>query len=289
MGVDNKNMTGVGITSREAKQAFLSDGVIVLRRTVAPQWVARIRDALEADIRNPGPYVHSYTPRNGHGRFHGNLRTWESDIELRQFCCESNLPELAATLLQTKQVNLLYDQLFIKEPGTRNPTRWHNDQPYWAVRGWQVMSFWVALDPVTLSSGGLEFIRGSHRWSRWFQPRAFGETKGFDDYDRNPDYEDIPDIDAARADYEIVSWDLDAGDVYAFHALTVHSARGNLSNTVRRRGYAVRYTGDDARYDARPGTNLHLRSDGHRDGQRLDSDRFPVVWPSAARSRSERV
>ena len=24
---------------------------------------------------------------------------------------------------------------------TSNRTRWHNDQPYWPVRGWPVMSF----------------------------------------------------------------------------------------------------------------------------------------------------
>tara|TARA_B110000014_G_C19901871_1_gene466641 strand:- start:117 stop:698 length:582 start_codon:yes stop_codon:yes gene_type:complete len=190
---------------------------------------------------------------------------------------------MTASLLETDRVNLLYDQLFVKEPATQNSTRWHNDQPYWAVRGWQVMSFWIALDPVTLESGALEFIRGSHRWARWFQPQAFGETEGFDDYDDNPNYELIPDVENSRADYDIVSWELAPGDVYAFHALTVHSAGGNLMERVRRRGYAVRYTGDDAVYDTRPGTHADLRSAYHSDGQRLDSDRFPLVWPHSSR------
>ena len=272
-----------GLISREQVEAFRNDGVIVVRQAVDRAGVIALRDAIERDIQQPGPFVHSYTPQDGQGRFYGNLRTWETDLALRRFCFDSSLPAMTASLLETDRVNLLYDQLFIKEPATENSTRWHNDQPYWAVRGWQVMSFWIALDPVTLESGALEFIRGSHRWVRWFQPQAFGETEGFDDYDNNPDYELIPDIENGRTDYDIVSWELAPGDVYAFHALTVHGAGGNLMERVRRRGYAVRYTGDDAVYDTRPGTHPDLRSDHHIDGQRLDSDRFPLVWPHSSR------
>ena len=272
-----------GLISSEQVEAFRKDGVIVVRQAVDRAGVIGLRNAIERDIQMPGPFVHSYTSQDGRGRFYGNLRTWETDSALRHFCFDSSLPAMAASLLETDRVNLLYDQLFVKEPATQNSTRWHNDQPYWAVRGWQVMSFWIALDPVTLESGALEFIRGSHRWARWFQPQAFGETEGFDDYDDNPDYELIPDIESGRTDYDIVSWELAPGDVYAFHALTVHGAGGNLMERVRRRGYAVRYTGDDAVYDTRAGTHADLRSDHHIDGQRLDSGRFPLVWPQPER------
>ena len=172
----------------------------------------------------------------------------------------------------------VYDQLFVKEPGTRNRTRWHNDQPYWAIRGWQVLTFWIALDPINRNSGALEFLSGSHRWNRWFQPELFGRGPGIEPYERNPDYEPIPDIEQMRDSYDIISWDLAPGDAYVFHALTVHGAGGNLTTDVRRRGYAVRYTGDDAVYCERPGTNKSLRSAEHADGNPLDSSRYPVVW-----------
>jgi hypothetical protein len=137
------------------------------------------------------------------------------------------LPELAAEILASEKINLLYDQLFVKEPKTPNRTRWHNDQPYWAMRGWQVLSFWIALDPVDKQNGALEFIPGSHRWGRWFQPEIFGKGAGIEQYERNLDYEPMPDIESARERYEIISWDLSPGDVYVFHALTVHGAGGN--------------------------------------------------------------
>ena len=53
---------------------------------------------------------------------------------------------------------------------------------------------WSRADSVTVESGALEFVK------------------------RNPSYVDIPDIEAARADYGILTWDLEPGDVYAFHA-----------------------------------------------------------------------
>ena len=260
-------------------QTFAKDGAIVLRNVITPEWLDRIADAIERDIADPAPYGHGYAATGGSGRFHGNLRIWESDPVLAKFCLKSNFPELAAKLLGSDTVNLLYDQMFIKEPGTPNPTRWHNDQPYWPIRGRQVASFWISPDPVTQASGALEFIRGSHKWGKLFQPEKFGDTKGHDDYERNPDYVEIPDIDGARGDYDVVTWDLEPGDAYVFHALTVHGAGGNIRDDVRRRGYTVRYVGDDIRYDTRPGTNVHLRGADFTDGQRLSAPRYPQVWP----------
>jgi len=260
----------------EQRIAYERDGVVALRQVVDAEWRERLAAAIEDDIRRPGPYYHGYATA-GAGRFHGNLRLWEHHPTFREFCLNSPLPEIARQLLGSRKLNLLYDQLFVKEPGTANRTRWHNDQPYWAVRGWQVLSFWIALDRTTLETGALEFVRGSHHWRRWFQPEAFGRNAAQDEYERNPDYEPMPDIDTARGQYDIVSWTLEPGDVYAFHGLTVHGAGGNTTSHQRRRGYTVRYTGDDAVYDARPGTNVHLRNPDLSDGQPLDSRQYPGI------------
>ncbi len=253
-------------------------GATVIRQCVDADALVKLSSAVEADIHSPGPFYHGYRSEAGRGSFHGNLRLWEHDDTFREFCLASQLPRLAAEFLNSQRVNLLYDQLFVKEPGTPNRTRWHNDQPYWPIRGGQVLSFWIALDPVTHDSGALEFIVGSHRWGRWFQPQAFGDTVGQSEYAANPDYEPIPDIQNHRDDYDIVSWDLEPGDAYVFHGLTVHGSGGNRHPSHRRRGYAVRYTGDDVVYDSRVGTNASLCSEGHRDGMVLTSSRYPVVW-----------
>jgi ectoine hydroxylase-related dioxygenase (phytanoyl-CoA dioxygenase family) len=263
------------LTSEEIG-CYTDDGALVLRDVIAQSWLTQLAEAVERDIANPGPFYHGYqTESDGH--FHGNLRIWQNDETFRRFCLESELPKLARQFLQSSKVNLLYDQLFVKESGTTNRTRWHNDEPYWPIRGWQVMSFWVALDETTADSGALEFVRGSHQWNRWFQPETFGVTKAFGAYERNPDYEDIPDIEADRDAYDIVSWDLSPGDVYVFHALTVHGAPGNSRRDRRRRGYTVRYTGDDVTYDDRPGISKQLLTDALQNGEALDCAQYPVI------------
>ncbi len=268
----------MSVTQRDIA-AFYSDGAIALRGVVDERWRGILAAAIEDDIANPAPYYHGYEPEDGRGRFHGNLRTWEHHEGFRRFCFDSPLPELAGRILGSRKVNLLYDQLFVKEPGTANRTRWHNDVPYWPMDGHQVLSFWVALDPTTAETGALEFVRGSHRWGRLYQPEVFGRTgiEGYD-YELNPDYEPAPDIERERHAYDIFSFDLDPGDVYAFHGLVLHGAGGNCSEAVRRRGYTARYTGDDVTYSSRPGTNKGLRNGLLADGDPLDSEQYPVVF-----------
>jgi len=254
---------------------FREDGAVALRGIVSPQWRDRLAQAIERDMREPGPFYHGY--ESDGGRFHGNLRLWENDPVFREFCLGSSLPRIAQQFLEARRVNLLYDQLFVKETNMGQRTRWHNDQPYWPIRGSQVLSIWVALDHTTDANGRLEFISGSHRWNRWFQPETFGKTSGISPYARNPDYEDIPDIEANRADYDIISWDLEPGDVYVFHAMTVHGAGGNSSDRHMRRGYTVRYIGEDVTYDPRLGVSEPLLCADLVAGGSMDCAQFPLI------------
>ena len=258
---------------------FKNDGVTCLRGAIDGKMVERLRGAVDRDLANPGPNFYNYKAE-GDGKFHGNQDLWMTDEDFADYCLRSQLPALAATFLKSQKINLYYDQLFVKEPGADAPTPWHNDQPYWAISGWQVMSFWIALDPVTRESGAVEYVRGSHNWDRWYQPRPFAKT-AINSYDDNPDYEVIPDIDANRGDYDLVIYDMEPGDLLAFHSLIIHGSSGNTHRTTSRRGYAVRYTGDDVRYDERPGTSHMLHEASLNNGDKLDSERFPVVWNAA--------
>ncbi|MEM7220676.1 MAG: phytanoyl-CoA dioxygenase family protein [Pseudomonadota bacterium] len=256
-------------------EAFRTDGALMLRGLIDAPTLDALRRAVDDDMREPGPFYHGY--ESDEGRFHGNLRLWETHATFRAFCLSEFNARVAQTLLGAQKINLLYDQLFVKEQAMSQRTRWHNDQPYWPISGRQVISLWIALDPTTAENGRLEFIRGSHRWERWFQPEAFGKTDDNLAYERNPDYEIIPDIESARARYDIITWDLEPGDAYVFHGMTVHGAGGNSSGERMRRGYTVRYVGDDVRYDPRIGVSQPLLCETLAAGDVLDSPRYPVV------------
>ena len=79
--------------------------------------------------------------------------------------------------------------------------------------------------------------------------------------------------------HEIVSYDIEPGDVIAFHFRTLHGAPGTAGVTPhRRRAVSLRYVGDDAVFALRPW--LHsppFSQEALIVGQSLDDSRFPLV------------
>ena len=266
--------------------AFRRDGAVCLRAAFAPEWIARLGAGVDRNIARPGPYAHHYTRESGDARgtgdFFGDYCNWRRIPEYRDFAWHSPAAALAAGLMGSDKVNFFHEHVLVKEPGTAERTPWHHDQPYWCVDGAQVCSIWLPLDPVPRAVC-VEFVAGSHLWGRWFKPRRFVDH---DDYDYPQDWETVPDIEARRDAYRILSWDLEPGDGIAFHALTLHGAPGNPT-AGRRRAFASRWTGDDARYALRPGLlsppfpemGVELRP-----GDPMDCETFPVVWPRADRT-----
>lgn len=271
------NRRGATITEDQVL-AYQRDGVVVLRGVVDVAWRKRLERAIERDIARPGEYHHGYEAKTG--RFHATSRQWQVDEDVRAYVLESPLPALAAALMRSRKVNLLYDQMFVKEPGTDTPTPWHCDHVVWPLNGNNVISFWLALDPVTAESGRVEYVRGSHLLGRKFQPRSF--TKSRLSYPTVPGLEEFPDINANRSDYDIVGWDMQPGDVVAFSSWTFHGASGNSRNDVRRRGFSVRYTGDDVKYAPDQFTVPVTMNPELKPGDPLDSALFPVVWRDGA-------
>ena len=84
------------------------------------------------------------------------------------------------------------------------------------------MLCWSALaSSVSADGGALEFIAGSHRWNRWFQPFLAGDDGAAAGvYEASAaDYEPLPDFDAERDQHSILSWEMKPGDAVAFHLL----------------------------------------------------------------------
>ena len=182
--------------------------------------------------------------------------------------------------MRASRVNVFYDHLMVKEPGAISRTPWHQDLNYWPVEGEQVCSVWIAFDYVDRSNGAMEFVAGSHRTGRRFQPFDFRNTDAVE----TDEFEPLPDVDAHRDAFRILTWDLEPGDAVVFSALTLHGASGNETRDRRRRALSIRYTGDDARCVKRKKMSRLLRDPGLRVGDRMDCELFPVAWPRPARS-----
>src|SRR3546814_20248634 len=86
-----------------------------------------------------------------------------------------------------------------------------------------------SLDKVTLDNGGLEFVRGSHKQSRWYRPFTTDMSGGIVGHFEGGDteFEDVPDIDGQRDRYDIVSFNLNPAHHTAFPPLPRHHPPGN--------------------------------------------------------------
>ena len=129
---------------------FEADGALALRALVDDAWLGRLRVAIDRNMEADDWYFHY-------------IYMWQRDEVLRDFCFNSPLGEVASQLLRTDKVHLIYDQVFVKDARRTERTEWHNDQPYWPVRG-PTCSIWLSIDQTDEAAGAMEFIRGSHRW-----------------------------------------------------------------------------------------------------------------------------
>ncbi len=254
-------------------EAYRRDGAVPLRQVFAPEWIELLTAGVEENLASPGPYAKRYTPDGKPGLFFGDYCNWRRIAPYERFFRDSPAADLAARLMGSGKVNLFHEHVLVKEPGTLEPTPWHHDQPYYFVDGEQIVSLWIPLDPVPRQTC-VEYVAGSHRWGKWYTPKRFVDSA---EHANATGEEPVPDINACRGDYELLAWDLEPGDCIAFHALTLHGAPGNPL-PIRRRAFAARFTGDDARYVLRDGFMSPPPQPGAPEpGGPMDSDAFPVI------------
>jgi len=268
------------------------DGAIVLRDAFPNVWVQTLRAAAERNLSNPGPLCDEHARAQGSGgRFHDDQFLWRRHPEFEAYVRRSGAAQIAARAMGSRSANILYDQLFVKEPGTSAPTPWHNDTSYWPLEGKQICSIWLALDMVP-AGRGLCYVRGSHKWQLRHAITNFsgGDHSAKNVYGGAASLEPVPDIDAgaARGEYELLRWDMEPGDILIFYSATMHGGPGNSSSKgQRRRGYATRWCGDDVVFVERAGTmNDGWKAAGFdsglKPGQSITCDLHPnILAPSS--------
>jgi len=259
--------------SQDEIDCFRRDGIVCLRGLFDRDWVARLRELIEQDIAAPSGMVKDINAPDSEGMFFGDTFVWQHVPGFDRFVFDSPAAPIAAGAMGAGRVNLIFDQVLVKEPGSTTPTLWHQDAPYWPVAGDQIATLWLALDPVDADNGAVEYVRGSHRWGQRFRAVSFSPHESYKE-----DLPAVPDIEAERERYDLASFEMEPGDCTLHHGLTVHGAPGNRSAGTRRRAYITRWAGDDVTYNPRPNLQRMLRDPGIPAGGRLDSELFPLVW-----------
>ncbi len=223
-----------------ALEDYLRDGAVRIRGLFTKEQIADLTQGIEENLRDPSPLAQVASDPDDPGWFFEDFCNWQAIDAYRRLIFESGVGEVAAQLMQSHEARLYHDHLLVKEPGTRQRTPWHQDQPYYNVDGRQNVSMWLPVDPVPRETS-LDFVAGSHL-GPWLMPRTFltNEAKWFPD----GSLAELPDIEANRDDYDIIGSALEPGDAVFFNMLTLHASSG-VGGTGRRRAFSVRFLGDD--------------------------------------------
>jgi ectoine hydroxylase-related dioxygenase (phytanoyl-CoA dioxygenase family) len=232
----------------ELVEQYHRDGVIFLRQAIHPEWLSLIEIGIRRVLASSSPYKFKFFEGES-GEFLDATRNFATNPEFQRLLFDSPIADMLGRVIRSENVWLLFDHVFVKEGGHCKRTPWHQDLTYWPVAGTQLASMWITLDPIPKHES-LEFVAGSH-----LGPLYDGFNPSIADDPTAPYYGEefprLPDIEAERGKWNIVSWAIEPGDVVIFHPGLLHG--GGQTNEGRvRRTLSVRCFGNDVVYATRP-------------------------------------
>ena len=153
------------------------------------------------------------------------------DAVLQNHARHPAIVDVIADLLDSDDIKLYADQLFMKPPAIGAAQPWHQDsKSFIDIYPMDLVTAWAAIDDATLENGCLEFVPGSHLWGL-LSNEQMDEHRAL--IGNDPAFMPQP-------------GPLRSGSVSFHHSLTWHASRANTS-TARRRGYAVHYMRAESR------------------------------------------
>ena len=265
---------------------FKKDGAIFLKGKFDKSWIKKLEKGIERDIKNPSPRFKSHTVEKGIPAYLEDYWTWHLVPEFKDFVFNSPYAKIASELMSAKRINLVMDNWFLREGGSKSSTPFHHDISYFDMNGTMCV-LWLPLQ-VTGKNEGVVWVKGSHLWNKLFLRVLFKDghkIEGKESIIKGKKYETPPDILGNKDKYEFLQWDCELGDCVIFDMKTLH---GTLSSSVPQKTlsrYTLRvgkedtkisYVGDWTSYSYRKA----MQEAGYKDGDFLGGKMFPILHES---------
>lgn len=222
------------------KQKYDKDGFVIVRQLLEPSDFQELRDNLDRYIRDVVPQLPDraafYHDRSKPETLK-QMQHMGHDAFFRAYTRNPRWKALAEALIGESAV-AEDGEWFNKPPATNHVTPPHQDNYYFCLRPANVLTIWMALDPVDAENGCLRYVTGSHL--RGIRQHAKSKILGFS--------QGIADYTAEDFTRE-VAVPLQPGDVVAHHGDTIHRADANISSTRHRRSFAMVFKGTSCRRD----------------------------------------
>jgi ectoine hydroxylase-related dioxygenase (phytanoyl-CoA dioxygenase family) len=272
--------------SKNEINQFNKDGAIFLKGKFDIKWIEKLKNGIERDIKNPSPRFKSHTVEKNIPAYLEDYWTWDLVPEFTDFVFNSPYAKLASELMSAKKINLVMDNWFLREGGSKSSTPFHHDISYFDMDGTMCV-LWLPLQP-TGKNEGVVWVKGSHLWNKLFLRVLFKDghkVEGKECVIDGKKYELPPDILGNKDKYEFLQWNFELGDCVIFDMRTLH---GTLSSSIPQKTlsrYTLRvakedakisYVGDWTSYNYRKS----MQDSGYKNGDPLGGKMFPLLYES---------
>lgn len=220
-----------------------ADGAVLLRSGFGEPEMALVDQAFRWMADHPGPGAEKrYTHEPA--TFYESTGYAPGEPAFAALFERTPIIDMVRALYGGGPVWYLGEQLFWKYGGYARRTPWHQDLSYLPFSGDSVIGVWISLGDLPRQAC-LEFVRGSHK-GVLYNGASYLDLKD----DTHPLYPDsdmprLPDIQAERDAWDILSWDVRRGDLIFFHLGTLHGGGGTTPG-LERRSLTLRFFGADA-------------------------------------------
>ena len=231
-------------------EAYARDGVVHIPAALDAAALAEAEAAWAWSLAHPGPLASRIPTKASAATFYQDLYNPDVLSGYRAMLEASPIPKLVADLWGGRECWFMYEQVFLKEGGEARRTPWHQDSSYLAIAGEHLAVAWITFDAVA-KADSMEFVRGSHR-GRLYNGSRFDIDDDTLPTHPNSSLPRLPDIEAERDRWDIVSWAVEPGDLIVFHPAMLHGGAPTHPGQ-RRRTLTLRFFGEKAVYDPREG------------------------------------
>jgi ectoine hydroxylase-related dioxygenase (phytanoyl-CoA dioxygenase family) len=236
----------MAVLSEAQKDAFWTDGYLVLENAVSPDLLAKLKSDFSSWVEESRDHDRSYgeiidgRPRfdleKGHSSDQPALRRVNAPIEVSdayyEAMADSRMTDFVAELIGPN-VKLHHTKINSKLPGAATVVKWHQDFPFTPHSNDDLVTALLMVDDVTEENGPLEVTPGTHRGplhGLWREGVFTGS---------------VEDTVAEASKLRAVLCTGKAGSVCLMHTRLLHGSTANLSDQPRTLFISV-YSAEDA-------------------------------------------
>eukprot|EP00439_Symbiodinium_sp_Y106_P056159 s546_g7.t2 len=243
------------------RRAFQEGGFMIFQELLPPALCTALNERLERILegdydtgRPPSKAPGGRAVRRNLGRGGGAKTTlrivdaWRCDQLFQSVVCSEGLGRLAAALGGWPGARVAEDQVWIKPPGA-GPLVFHRDSPYFDFVPDDVITIWIALDPMVPEIGPLQYAVGSHRWGEGRR----GTAAQFFDSNHQQLMADAAKREGFRLEeVELISVLVPQGGAGIHDGRTWHGSGDNKSQGNCRRGLGIHFVPADVAFRTTP-------------------------------------